>query len=143
MDRKLFEGILFGNPFVVTPWKVLAWTGVMVFAARWGVQAWASKRAGMSVTPRLFWYMSIFGSLTQLLYFIFGKMDSVGILGNAFPAAVSVYNLYLSWKSDRVVKTIPEPPALELQRLRRENEDLRAELNRLRQTATVQPAVAR
>jgi lipid-A-disaccharide synthase-like uncharacterized protein len=39
--------------------------------------------------------MSLTGSLGCLLYFIFGKNDSVGILGNLFPSAVSSYNLYL------------------------------------------------
>jgi lipid-A-disaccharide synthase-like uncharacterized protein len=59
------------------------------------VQVWASKRRGESVLPAMFWYLSITGSSLQLLYFVFGKNDSVGILGNLFPLFLSVYNLHL------------------------------------------------
>lgn len=45
--------------------------------------------------PRAFWWLSIAGSLMLVSYFTFGKNDSVGILSNAFPALVSVYNLVI------------------------------------------------
>ena len=38
---------------------------------------------------------AIDGSLMLVSYFTFGKNDSVGILSNAFPALVSVYNLVI------------------------------------------------
>jgi hypothetical protein len=44
---------------------------------------------------RAFWWLSIAGSLMLVSYFTFGKNDSVGILSNAFPALVSVYNLVI------------------------------------------------
>ena len=53
------------------------------------------------VLPRLFWYMSISGSLLLLSYFIFGKNDSVGILSNFFPAFVSIYNLVVHMREVR------------------------------------------
>lgn len=80
---------------VVTPWKLIGYLGVALFAGRWFVQLWASRRAGRSVLPAMFWYMSITGSLLLLAYFTFGKNDSVGILSNLFPFAVALYNLYL------------------------------------------------
>jgi len=49
--------------------------------------------------PRLFWYMSMSGSLLLLTYFIFGKNDSVGVLSNLMPACIAAYNLYLDKKS--------------------------------------------
>jgi lipid-A-disaccharide synthase-like uncharacterized protein len=42
--------------------------------------------------------MSMSGSIFLLLYFIFGKNDSVGILSNLFPFAVAFYNLTLDYK---------------------------------------------
>ena len=51
--------------------------------------------------PRLFWLMSISGSLLLLSYFTFGKNDSVGILSNLFPAGVAGYNLYLDLRHKR------------------------------------------
>lgn len=89
----IFE--LFGIILVITPWKIVGYLGVVLFAGRWFVQLWASRRSRKVVMPRLFWYMSISGSLMLLCYFIFGKNDSVGILSNAFPFLVASYNLYL------------------------------------------------
>jgi lipid-A-disaccharide synthase-like uncharacterized protein len=85
----------------ITAWKLIGFLGVFLFAGRWFVQMIASRRTGRPTMPRLFWYMSITGSLLLLAYFIFGKNDSVGILANAFPFTVSSYNLYLDFKSKR------------------------------------------
>jgi lipid-A-disaccharide synthase-like uncharacterized protein len=83
---------------VITPWKLVGYLGVALFAGRWFVQLIASKRRGKPVLPRLFWYMSVSGSLLLLAYFVFGKNDSVGILSNLFPLFVAVYNLWLDVK---------------------------------------------
>ncbi|MDA0990347.1 MAG: lipid-A-disaccharide synthase N-terminal domain-containing protein [Verrucomicrobia bacterium] len=79
----------------VTTWKLIGYSGVLLFSGRWFIQLWASRRAGRPVVPRLFWYMSMVGSLMCLAYFVFGKNDSVGILAYLFPCGVSAYNLYL------------------------------------------------
>jgi lipid-A-disaccharide synthase-like uncharacterized protein len=79
----------------ITGWKIVGYIGVLLFSGRWFVQLWASRRARKPVVPRIFWLMSMTGSLICLLYFIFGKNDSVGILAYLFPTAVAAYNLYL------------------------------------------------
>ena len=79
----------------VTPWKLVGYLGVLLFAGRWFVQVIYSRRYGRPVVPTVFWIMSISGSLLLLSYFVFGKNDSVGILSNLFPAGVAAYNLYL------------------------------------------------
>ena len=80
----------------VTLWKLIGYTGALMFSARWFVQMHASRRAGKPEMPRMFWYMSIVGSITTLSYFIFSpKGDSVGVLQNLFPAATASYSLYL------------------------------------------------
>jgi|SRR5882672_5885660 len=91
---------------VITPWKLIGYLGVALFAGRWFVQLYASRRERRPVVPRLFWYMSIVGSLMLLCYFVFGKNDSVGILSNAFPFAVAAYNLYLDIRSRRVHSSV-------------------------------------
>ena len=88
---------IFGVTLVITPWKIIGYLGVALFAGRWFVQLWASRRSRRVVMPRLFWYMSISGSLLLLSYFIFGKNDSVGIMSNLFPFLVASYNLYLDF----------------------------------------------
>jgi lipid-A-disaccharide synthase-like uncharacterized protein len=80
----------------ITPWKLLGYLGVALFAGRWFVQLWVSKRNGRPELPLLFWYMSISGSLLLLAYFIFGKNDSVGVLSNLFPLFIALYNLRLA-----------------------------------------------
>lgn len=91
----------------MSPWKLIGLTGALMFGCRWVVQFLASRRAGKPVIPRLFWYMSIVGSLMTLSYFIFSqKQDSVGIIQNLFPAFTACYSLYLDikhrgWDRDR------------------------------------------
>ena len=104
----LNQPIAFLNGFGVhvTLWKLIGLTGALMFGGRWLVQFIASKRYGKPVIPRLFWYMSILGSLMTLSYFVFGKNDSVGILQNLFPAFTAGYSLYLDirhrgWRRDR------------------------------------------
>lgn len=94
--------IVFG--VVVTPWKLIGYLGVTLFAGRWIVQVFAARRHGRVVIPRLFWTMSILGSALLLSYFIWGKNDSVGVLSNLFPMAVALYNLVLDVRSGREVR---------------------------------------
>jgi lipid-A-disaccharide synthase-like uncharacterized protein len=89
-----------------TPWKIIGMVGALMFAGRWLAQFIASRRAGKPVVPRVFWYMSIVGSLMTLSYFVFGKNDAVGILQNLFPTFVATYSLILDirhrgWHRDK------------------------------------------
>ncbi len=96
MNETLLSLHFFGHPVTVTGWKLVGYCGTLVFAGRWVVQIVASRKAGHPVVPIFFWYMSAAGSLMVLSYFTFGKNDSVGILGNLFPAFIACYNLYLA-----------------------------------------------
>ena len=84
----------------VTAWKLIGYTGALMFAGRWVVQFVASRRARKPVIPRLFWYMSLVGSVMTLSYFMFSnKQDSVGVLQNLFPAFTAAYSLWLDLKN--------------------------------------------
>ena len=96
---------------VITPWKLVGYAGVLLFSGRWVVQVIYSKLHRRPVLPRLFWYMSISGSLLLLAYFTFGKNDSVGILANLFPAFVAAYNLWLDIRRRRGGGASPTAPA--------------------------------
>jgi lipid-A-disaccharide synthase-like uncharacterized protein len=80
---------------VITPWKIVGYLGVMLFAGRWLVQMAATRRHGRPVFSGLFWTMSVLGSVLLLSYFIWGKNDSVGVLSNLFPMAVALYNMFM------------------------------------------------
>ena len=85
----------------LTPWKLVGYLGVALFAGHWFVQLYYSRKLGRPVVPTVFWLMSISGSLLLLSYFTFGKNDSVGVLSNLFPAGVAAYNLYLDLANRR------------------------------------------
>jgi len=85
----------------LTPWKLIGYLGLALFTGRWLVQLYASRAEGRPTVPRMFWYMSVSGSLMLLGYFTFGKNDSVGILSNLFPMLIAVYNLYLDFRGSR------------------------------------------
>ena len=91
----------------VTWWKLIGYTGALMFGGRWVIQFIASKRAGKPVIPRVFWYMSVVGSMMTLSYFLFSaKQDSVGVLQNLFPMFTAGYSLDLDikhrgWHRDR------------------------------------------
>ncbi|KGQ19122.1 lipid A biosynthesis protein [Lysobacter dokdonensis DS-58] len=91
----------------MSPWKLIGLTGALMFGGRWLVQFVASRRHGKPVIPRLFWYMSLVGSVMTLAYFVFSaKQDSVGVIQNLFPAFTAGYSLYLDirhrgWHRDK------------------------------------------
>lgn len=99
--------VMFG--VTVTPWKLVGYLGVFLFAGRWLPQLIASRTSGKPVMPRVFWYMSAAGSVLLLSYFIFGKNDSVGVLSNLFPLLVALYNLSLDFRHKGQMK--PGAPA--------------------------------
>ena len=91
----------------MSPWKIIGLAGALMFGGRWLIQFVASKRAGKPVIPRVFWYMSLVGSVMTLSYFLFSqKQDSVGVIQNLFPAFTAGYSLWLDiqhrgWHRDR------------------------------------------
>ena len=98
----------------VTPWKIIGLVGALMFAGRWLVQAWATRRAGRPSIPRSFWIISLTGSAMVTSYFVWGKNDAVGVLTNLLPASVAVYNLVMDIRAGRarsVGQTTSRTPA--------------------------------
>ena len=83
---------------VVTPWKIVGWTGSAVFSIRFFLQWIASERAKKSIIPIGFWECSLLGSLLALSYFIFYRGDSVGVIMTLAPLPLYIRNLYLKWR---------------------------------------------
>lgn len=83
----------------VTPWLVVGFVGQIAFSARFLVQWLASERAGKSIIPITFWYLSIGGSIALLAYAI-ARRDPVFILGQSFGSLVYLRNLYLIQRSE-------------------------------------------
>ena len=60
-------------------WLILGFVAQGLFSARFLMQWFASERAGRSVVPLTFWYLSLSGSALLLLYAIH-RRDPVFIL---------------------------------------------------------------
>ena len=91
-------------------WTLFGFLGQFLFTSRFIVQWLFSERAGRSVTPVHFWYLSIVGSLMLLAYAI-AVRDPVIILGQAFGTIVYTRNLVLMRRhdADEVAPTEEEP----------------------------------
>ena len=74
-------------------WLGVGFFGQAFFSARFLIQWIASERLGKSVVPRAFWYFSIGGGATLLLYALY-RRDPVFILGQAAGLFVYARNLY-------------------------------------------------
>jgi lipid-A-disaccharide synthase-like uncharacterized protein len=103
MNEVILHFHFFSFEVFVTTWKLIGYTGGVLFTGRWAVQLIASRAAGRPVIPRAFWILSVLGSLMQLSYFIAGKNDSVGVLSNLFPTFTACYSLWLDLRTRKPV----------------------------------------
>ena len=85
-------------------WVALGLTAQLSFSARFVVQWIASERAGYSLVPVAFWYLSILGGSLLLSYAIY-RQDVVFILGQSLGLFVYARNLILINRSD-----VTKPP---------------------------------
>ena len=79
-------------------WLAFGLAAQLAFAARFMVQWIASERAGKSVVPMAFWFISIAGGLMTLVYGLV-KREPVIILGQLLSNIIYVRNIMLIIKS--------------------------------------------
>lgn len=75
-------------------WLGIGFVGQAFFFSRFLIQWLASERAGRSVIPMAFWYLSLMGGFALLMYAIH-LGDPVFILGQSTGAIIYLRNLYL------------------------------------------------
>jgi lipid-A-disaccharide synthase-like uncharacterized protein len=75
-------------------WLAVGVLGQLMFAGRFLLQWLVSERAGRSVVPPLFWYMSLIGGLMVLSYGIRNR-EVVVILSQAFNPIIYLRNIML------------------------------------------------
>jgi lipid-A-disaccharide synthase-like uncharacterized protein len=78
-------------------WLVVGFIAQLIFSLRFIVQWIASERAGKSVMPVAFWFISMLGGFMLLAYAIY-RRDPVFILGQATGAIVYFRNLVLIYR---------------------------------------------
>jgi lipid-A-disaccharide synthase-like uncharacterized protein len=78
-------------------WLTIGFGGQFLFGGRFVVQWLYSEKQRRSVIPIAFWYFSIFGGITLLIYAIHIH-NPVFITGQAFGILVYSRNLYFIYK---------------------------------------------
>jgi lipid-A-disaccharide synthase-like uncharacterized protein len=107
----LAETKIFGIAFNF--WKIIGWSGSLVFGLRFLIQWIASERARKSVIPLGFWECSAAGSLLLLAYFAIYRRDSVGVLQSLLPLPIYIRNLYFRYTHHHAKHPGAEPRAEE------------------------------
>lgn len=79
------------------PWKIFGIAAQSFFMMRFAVQWLASERAGKSVMPVAFWYFSLLGAMSLLVYGI-REREIVIIMGQSVPMVIYLRNLRLIYK---------------------------------------------
>lgn len=87
-----------------TIWLIVGFIGQALFSGRFLVQWLASERQKKSVIPVMFWYFSILGGSTLLIYSIH-KQDPVFIAGQAGGLLIYARNLYFVIKNAKQEQT--------------------------------------
>lgn len=80
-------------------WLAIGFVGQAFFFSRFLVQWIASERAGRSVIPMAFWYLSLGGGVTLFVYALHIG-DPVFIVGQSCGAFIYLRNLYFRLREE-------------------------------------------
>jgi lipid-A-disaccharide synthase-like uncharacterized protein len=83
-------------------WVLLGFVAQGFFTARFAVQWIASERAGRSVVPLAFWWLSMGGGVLLLVYALY-RRDPVFIAGQGFGVFVYARNLFFVMRDRRAM----------------------------------------
>jgi len=83
------------------PWLIVGLTGQVFFSARFIIQWIYSEINKKSIIPTAFWFFSILGGVTLLLYAIHRK-DPVFIIGQSAGLLIYARNLYFINKQGKI-----------------------------------------
>ncbi len=88
-------------------WVTTGFAGQLMFTMRFLIQWLRSEREGRSVTPVAFWYFSLAGGVTLLIYAIH-RRDPVFIAGQFMGLFIYARNLHLIARSGTRTSRTPE-----------------------------------
>jgi len=91
-DLLWHDGKLLGIDWSI--WKMIGWTGNAVFFSRFFVQWYATEKKQQVVVPQAFWWLSLLGTASLLVYSLH-KADSVFIFAYLFTPIPYIRNLMI------------------------------------------------
>ena len=83
-------------------WKVVGWTGNIIFSTRFFIQWWATEKHKRVVVPPAFWWISMAGTGCLLAYGIYQR-DSVFIFAYVFTWIPYARNLIIGYRHARAM----------------------------------------
>ena len=98
LRRRAFRLTL--GPFEINLWECLGIFATLFFASRFLIQWAASERAGRSVVPEMFWWVSLGGALLMIAYAVHFARFAV-LLGQLTGWCVYLRNIYLIQREKR------------------------------------------
>jgi lipid-A-disaccharide synthase-like uncharacterized protein len=84
-------------------WIGVGFAGQAMFFSRFLVQWLASEKAGQSVFPMAFWYLSLVGGMLLLVYALY-RRDPVFIIGQTTGALIYLRNIFLRMRNKPVTR---------------------------------------
>jgi lipid-A-disaccharide synthase-like uncharacterized protein len=87
-------------------WKVLGWSGNVIFFSRFFVQWIATERSKQIVIPVSFWWLSLIGSILLLAYGLWQR-DSVFIFAYAFTWIPYIRSLVIHYRNHAARQDCP------------------------------------
>jgi lipid-A-disaccharide synthase-like uncharacterized protein len=93
-------------------WLAIGFAGQALFSMRFIVQWISSERRQQSVVPVAFWYYSLAGGITLLIYAI-SRLDPVFIAGQLMGIFIYARNLHLIASGPRAEAQVKENGAYE------------------------------
>ena len=79
-------------------WKVVGWSGNLIFFSRFMVQWYYTEKQKRVVVPTAFWWLSLLGTMILLSYALFHTRDSVFIFAYAFAWIPYMRNLVIHYR---------------------------------------------
>jgi len=89
-------------------WKVIGWSGNIIFTSRFVVQWYATEKKKQVVVPLMFWWLSLIGTWLMLSYSLFYKKDSVLIFAYAFAWIPYVRNVIIHRRHQSGMLSCPD-----------------------------------
>lgn len=87
-------------------WTAIGLLGNIMFSARFLVQWYVSEKSKKLVVPPLFWHLSFWGSIINLIYGL--HVDKLPIiLGYVFLPFINGRNLILLWRGNKQKSAAP------------------------------------
>lgn len=78
-----------------TPWELLGWLGLACYFSRSLIQWLASERAGDSIAPRAFWWVSVAGAVLLIVYSLY-RAEPIFLAGYLVTLAIYLRNLWIT-----------------------------------------------